>query len=220
MFLFLDIETTGLDPHWDSILEIGIQGFSNDLKFVPHHYYSSFVKPRTTWLSRINSVPVVKEMHADSGLTKSITLLERTLPSVAEVETKALKFLDDMDLKPGTMPMCGSSVQFDRLFLAVYMPRLEAWFHYRNIDVSTIRELAKQWYPDLDEPDVKPMAKHRVMSDIMDSVHLLQHYRNTIFKATPSAVVCEHLSPHPVGGGAPFGTITDTSEVPFIEPWE
>lgn len=182
MFLFLDIETTGLDPQWDSILEFGIKGYADNLEFASHHQYDTMVKPRSTWLDRINAEPFVQAMHAESGLTEAIGKVKGQLPNTLEVQATVLQLLEDWDLKPNTQPICGSSVQFDREFLAEYMPKLEAWFHYRNIDVSTIKEIAQRWYPSLPEPDLKPQGKHRVVSDINDSVNLLKYYRGKIFK--------------------------------------
>lgn len=182
MFLFLDIETTGLDPKWDSIIEFGIQGYDDRLVVAGYHTYNTLVQPRSTWLDRINGDPYVQEMHKASGLTEAISKMKGALLTPADVEAKVLQQLEDLDLKPGTQPICGSSVQFDRLFLAEYMPKLEAWFHYRNIDVSTIKELARRWYPSLPEPTAKPAARHRVLSDIQDSVNLLKHYRDNVFK--------------------------------------
>jgi oligoribonuclease len=100
--------------------------------------------------------------------------------SEGEVESRAIAFLSE-HVPPKTSPMCGNSVHQDRRFLARYMPQLEAYFHYRNLDVSTLKELARRWKPDIMAGLVKH-GKHEALADIYESIEELKYYREHLFK--------------------------------------
>jgi len=173
--VWVDTETNGLDPQYNYLLEVGIIITDANLDIVSR---KSFVIKHT-----IDSVHPIREatdsnvqqMHDDSGLWKDI---EANGISHAEAEMRLLQWLADNNIEPKTSPMCGSTVQFDRSFLREWMPKLEAFFHYRNIDVSTIKELAKLWnktaYDLRPSSDVK---RHRALMDAQDSIAELLNYK-------------------------------------------
>ena len=126
---------------------------------------------------------VVTEMHAASGLIDAIA---QSTTSVAEAEAATLAFLRAQGIEPGSVPLCGNSIGTDRRFLQEYMPELEAFFHYRNVDVSTLKELARRWRPEVLAARPEKASAHRALDDIRESIAELVHYRNTLF-APPSA---------------------------------
>jgi oligoribonuclease len=118
-----------------------------------------------------------RKHHAASGLSERVLA---SSVSLAEAEKKTLDFISQ-HVPERTSPLCGNSIHQDRRFLLRYMPRLEAWLHYRHIDVSTIKELTKRWYPGIEPPAKKGM--HLALDDIRESIAELQFYRQQIFKA-------------------------------------
>jgi len=117
-----------------------------------------------------------KEHHAASGLSERV----RQSPlSMAEAEQQTLEFIAQYVVK-GSSPLCGNSIHQDRRFLLPYMPTLEGFFHYRNIDVSTVKELGRRWYADLNPP--KKEGEHLALADIRESIAELQFYRQQIFQ--------------------------------------
>jgi len=115
--------------------------------------------------------------HGASGLTQRV---KESNVSEAEAEQITLEFLKE-HLSAGESPLCGNSIGQDRRFLVKYMPELEGFFHYRNLDVSTIKELARRWRPDVLN-GVKKKGSHLALDDIRDSINELRHYRETFFK--------------------------------------
>jgi len=115
--------------------------------------------------------------HGESGLTQRV---RDSRISEAEAEQQTLAFLRE-HLESGDSPLCGNSIGQDRRFLVKYMPQLEEFFHYRNLDVSTIKELARRWRPDVLE-GVKKQGSHLALDDIRDSINELRHYREHFFK--------------------------------------
>ena len=99
--------------------------------------------------------------------------------SISEAEKLTLEFIQQWT-PPASSPLCGNSIHFDRRFLLIEMPILEKHFHYRNIDVSTIKELAKRWYPNM-KTDLRKKQKHQALADIQESIEELQWYRSNIF---------------------------------------
>jgi len=116
--------------------------------------------------------------HGESGLTKSCR--ESTI-TVEVAEAQVFKFLE-AHTKSGQCPMAGNSIYMDRMFIAKYMPRVNAHLHYRNIDVSTIKELTRRWYPKEFFAAPRKQFKHRTLSDIQESIEELKYYRQAIFK--------------------------------------
>ena len=115
--------------------------------------------------------------HGESGLTQRV---KDSTTGEADAEQQTLAFLKQY-LDPGKSPLCGNSIGQDRRFLVKYMPELEAFFHYRNLDVSTIKELARRWRPDVLN-GVRKKGSHLALDDIRDSINELRHYRDSFFK--------------------------------------
>ena len=125
----------------------------------------------------------VTAMHTKSGLLPAI--IESAM-SVDQAQRLTLDFLREHIVEPGSVPLCGNSIGTDRRFLQEYMPDLEAYFHYRNVDVSTIKELARRWYPEVLASQADKATTHRALDDIKESIAELVHYRETLFPPTPT----------------------------------
>ena len=167
--IWIDLEMTGLDTGSDSILEIATivtDSQLNELAEGPVFaiaHISERLEAMDSWNTR---------HHADSGLWERV-LASKT--SMRQAEKDTLDFLSGWT-SPGESPMCGNSICQDRRFLHRLMPELEAWFHYRNLDVSTLKELAARWKPEVLEVFEKE-NRHEALSDIRESVAELRHYR-------------------------------------------
>ncbi|ARU28910.1 oligoribonuclease [Cellvibrio sp. PSBB006] len=172
--IWIDLEMTGLDPDNDVIIEIATLITDADLNILAEgptyavHQPDSILDTMDEWNTN---------QHGKSGLTQRVRD-SKISPAQAEAETIA--FLEKWVPK-GKSPICGNSICQDRRFLVRGMPTLEAYFHYRNLDVSTIKELARRWRPDV-LAGVKKSSAHLALDDIKDSIAELQHYRDTFFK--------------------------------------
>ncbi|MFC3034097.1 oligoribonuclease [Pseudoalteromonas fenneropenaei] len=172
--IWLDLEMTGLEPETDRILEIGTvvtDGALNVLAEGPViaiHQSDELLDNMDEWC--INQ-------HGRSGLTARC---KASTYSEADAIKETLDFLKHW-VPPGKSPMCGNSIGQDRRFLVKYMPELEAYFHYRNIDVSTIKELARRWKPEL-LSEIKKKSSHLALDDIKDSIMELKVYQEKFFK--------------------------------------
>jgi oligoribonuclease len=187
MLIWVDIETTGLDARSDRILEIGMVQTTDELEVVEYRtkYLTLQVegKPVQRW------DPVVAEMHKNSGLIRDCAFSQNSLADAEREFTNFIANCVEPDpptggvrpMEAGQHPMCGSSVHFDRAFLKRWLPNIEAWFHYRNIDVSSIGELAKLWDPVIWENRPEDMKVHRVIPDIQDSIRRLRWFVETGF---------------------------------------
>jgi len=167
--IWIDLEMTGLNPGQDSILEIATivtDGQLNEIAEGPV-YAISHEEAELRAMDDWN-----REHHSASGLWKRVL---KSTTSMAAAEQGTLDFLAGW-VAPGTSPMCGNSICQDRRFLFRLMPRLEAYFHYRNLDVSTVKELAARWAPSVMGGLVK-QNRHEALSDIRESVAELRHYR-------------------------------------------
>lgn len=172
--VWLDLEMTGLEPEQHVILEIGCIVTDSQLQEVAEGPCLAIRHPESI-LSAMESWS--QEQHGRSGLTDRCRKSNVTL---AEGEQKTLDFLKPYCAEK-TSPLCGNSIGQDRRFLCKYMPVLNAFFHYRNVDVSTIKELVRRWYPaSLRAP--KKKKTHHVLDDIRESIDELRHYRRVIFK--------------------------------------
>lgn len=123
--------------------------------------------------------PVVVAMHEHSGLTEEI---RRSTITLEEAGRATLEFITQHVPEPRTVPLCGNSIGMDRRFLARYLPEIENHLHYRSIDVSTIKELAKRWYPEAASGYRKKASAHRAMDDIKESVTELRYWREHVFR--------------------------------------
>jgi len=172
--IWVDLEMTGLDPDTDRILEIATVVTDKDLKVLAEgptlvvHQSDALLDGMDEWCTT---------HHGQSGLTQRV---KDSSLSEAEVEQQTLDFLNDW-VEPGASPLCGNSIWQDRRFLIRYMPKLDSYCHYRNIDVSTLKELARRWRPEVLE-GVHKKGSHRALDDILDSINELQHYRDTFLK--------------------------------------
>lgn len=169
--VWVDVETTGLDPVNCTILELGLVITDLDLEVIAERAW--MVDPGEKRWSMAKMTPLVKEMHTKNGLLAD--LREGGTPPW-QVATEAVEFMGDH--KGVGSPMCGSSVHFDRAMLAANMPPMISAFHYQNIDVSTIKAIAGMW-ADPDMQWVAPYEKeHRTLSDLRLSIAELDHYRH------------------------------------------
>ncbi|MBU3584907.1 oligoribonuclease [Polynucleobacter sp. AM-26B4] len=174
--VWVDMEMSGLQPETDRILEIAMIVTDGDLNIVAEgpvlvvHQEDAVLDRMDAWN---------KGTHGKSGLidkVKASTLTE------ADVEAECLAFLKQ-HVKSSISPMCGNTIHQDRRFMNRYMPKLEAYFHYRNIDVSTIKELCKRWQPEIAKGFSKQQA-HTALADIIESVEELRYYREKLFIPT------------------------------------
>ncbi len=171
--IWLDLEMTGLDPHFDQILEVATIITDSELEVVAEGPV----------IALFQEEPVLASMdewntrqHIATGLVSRVRLSSYTY---AQAEKETLSFLKQWVTKR-TSPMCGNSIGHDRRFLGRLMPELEDFFHYRNIDVSTLKELARLWQPHLLK-QVKKSDKHQAMADIRESIEELRLYRKYFF---------------------------------------
>ena len=171
---WLDMEMTGLDPDGDRIIEMAIVITDSALNTIAEapvlvvHQDEAVLRVMDEWN---------KTTHARSGLVEKVkasTLTE------AEAEERMLAFLLQY-VPPGASPMCGNSICQDRRFLARWMPRLEQAFHYRNLDVSTLKELVRRWRPDLART-LSKHGKHEALADIYESIDELKFYRDNFLR--------------------------------------
>ena len=133
-------------------------------------------------------IPFVQEMHAHSGLTEEV---RASVVTLAEAEKMVLEYVRTYVPEARSAPLCGNSIATDRGFLARDMPELDAHLHYRMIDVSSLKELAKRWYPRVYQSQPKKGLAHRALADILESIRELAYYRGTLFVADPGPTLDE-----------------------------
>ncbi len=170
---WIDLEMTGLDPSTCVILEIACLVTDKDMNILAEgpvlaiHQSDAILNAMDEWN---------QTHHGKSGLIQRV---KDTTMTAADAEREAMGFFAQ-HLAPKTSPLCGNSIHMDRLFISKYMPRLEAFFHYRNLDVSTVKELVKRWYGP--EALFKKKEKHQALDDIRESVEEIRFYREKCFK--------------------------------------
>ena len=185
---WIDLEMTGLDPDRDVILEIATIITDEQLNVTAEGPVLALSAPAETlagmddWNQR---------QHRKSGLLDRVLASTETM---ASAEERTLNFLQT-HLPAGKIPLCGNSVWQDRRFLARHMPRLEKFFHYRIVDISSFKELAKRWYPDL--PPFKKGEAHLALADILESVEELRYYREKLFVDGIAVAAASPATPAP-----------------------
>ncbi len=171
--IWIDLEMTGLDPDKDVIIEIATLVTDADLNLLAEgpsiviHQPDAVMDGMDEWCTN---------QHGRSGLTQRV---KESRVTAAEAEAMTIEFLKDY-VAAGKSPMCGNSICQDRRFLYRYMSELENYFHYRNLDVSSVKELARRWKPEVLN-GLKKNGTHLAMDDIRDSVNELKHYRELFF---------------------------------------
>ena len=172
--IWIDLEMTGLDTKRDYIIEIATIVTDKNLNILGEgpnlvvHQIDEVMNNMDDWNTN---------QHARTGLTEEVKM--STINEI-QAESDTIKFLEQYIFK-GESPLCGNTICQDRRFLARCMPKLEAFCHYRNLDVSSIREVGKRWFYD-DMDNFKKHGNHRALGDIRDSIEELKYYRKTIFK--------------------------------------
>ena len=170
--IWIDLEMTGLDPEHQVIVEIASVVTDDQLNVIGEgpdmaiHYPSSVLSRMEPWSL---------EHHTESGLLERVNASPYTCK---DAEEETLRFISRF-CKEGASPLCGNTIGQDRRFLVKHMPTLEKFFHYRNIDVSSIKELVKRWYPAL--PRFTKEKAHLALSDILESINELKYYREKVF---------------------------------------
>jgi len=172
--IWIDLEMTGLDPFNDAIIEIATVVTDKELNLLAEGPVLAIhqSEERLAGMDEWN-----QKQHGGSGLVERVRVSEI---DEAEAERQTLTFLEQYTVA-GKSPMCGNSICQDRRFLARCMPKLEAYFHYRNLDVSTLKELTRRWAPQIAE-SFKKDSSHLALDDIRDSIEELQFYRQQVLK--------------------------------------
>jgi oligoribonuclease len=177
--VWIDCEMTGLDLRRDALIEIAVLVTDGDLRVLGEGVDLVIHADE----GALAGMPdVVREMHARSGLTEAVRASTTTL---AEAERVVLEYVRGHVPEPRVAPLAGSSIATDRGFLARDMPALDDHLHYRMVDVSSIKELCRRWYPRAFYAKPEKGLAHRALADIEESIRELEYYRRTLFVAPP-----------------------------------
>jgi len=179
LLVWIDCEMTGLDLGKDALIEVAalvtgpeLDVLGDGIDLVIHADDAA-----------LDAMPeVVREMHAKSGLTDEV---RRSTVTMAQAEEAILAYIKQFVPNPRSAPLCGNSIATDRGFLARDMPTLDDFLHYRMIDVSSIKELARRWYPRVYFGQPQKGLAHRALADIRESIRELEYYRRTVFVPLP-----------------------------------
>lgn len=192
----MDLEMTGLDPSKHVIVEIATIVTDDHLEIVAEGPDLVVHQPPEA-LAAMDDV--VREMHTASGLLPAIQASTTTLEEAGEA---TLAFIRAHVPEPRTVPLCGNSIGTDRRFLAAYLPAIEEHLHYRSVDVSTIKELVRRWYPGAFEAVPRKATAHRALDDVRESIEELRWYRDHVFR--PVGEPLPHQAPAaPAADGSP-----------------
>ncbi len=175
---------TGLDPAVDELVEVAVVITDYDLAPVDEGF-QVVIKPSAEALEQMNDF--VRDMHATSGL---LDQLESGL-DLAEAEAQVLSYIQQFVPDAQSAPLAGNTIGTDRMFLQKYMPLVHEHLHYRNIDVSTIKELSKQWFPKAYYQSPDKNGGHRALADILESIRELAYYRSAVFVDAPGPATTE-----------------------------
>lgn len=176
--VWVDCEMTGLEVSVDEICEIGVVVTDGDLN-VQDTGLQLVIKPSDAALANMGDF--VRQMHTDSGL---ITEIPEGI-TMAEAEAQVLEYIKQWVKEERTAPLAGNSIGTDRMFLNRQMPQLDTFLHYRNIDVSSLKELSRRWYPRVYFQLPKKTGNHRALADILESIQELRYYRKAILVPEP-----------------------------------
>jgi len=176
--VWIDCEMTGLNPDTECLVEIAAVITDTELN-VMDEGIDLVIKPRAGTIESMGDY--VRKMHTDSGL---INEFEDGL-ELEDAEAQVLEYIKKYIPTAKTTPLAGNTISTDRLFITKYMPQLDDHLHYRNIDVSTIKELAKRWYPRAYFQAPKKDGGHRALADILESIEELKYYRQSVFVESP-----------------------------------
>lgn len=176
--VWIDCEMTGLDPEIDCLVEVAVVITNSELEVLDAGL-DIVIKPRAESWSQMNDF--VREMHTQSGLIEDVA----NGVELAEAEQLILEYIKKFVPNEKEAPLAGNSIGTDRMFLNRYMPSLDKYLHYRNIDVSSIKELTRRWYPRVYFQLPKKDGGHRALADILESIQELRYYRETVMVAAP-----------------------------------
>jgi oligoribonuclease len=199
LLVWIDCEMTGLDLTVDELIEVAVVITDYDLKPVDPGF-QIVIKPDQSALDNMSEF--VRAMHAESGLLDELPAGKTLAEAEYEVLEYILRFIPDA----ATAPLAGNTIGTDRAFLAKFMPRVDAHLHYRSVDVSSIKELSRRWYPRAFFHAPAKHGGHRALADILESIRELDYYRSLVFVEQPgptseqaqaaSAAAVETWAPH------------------------
>ncbi len=198
--VWVDCEMTGLDLEKDVLIEVAALVTDSELNLLGT---GVDVVLHAEEAALGSMVEIVREMHDKSGLTDAV---RASTVSVADAEDMILTYVRSFVTEPRTAPLCGNSIATDRGFLARYMPQFDEYLHYRMIDVSSIKELCRRWYPRVYFGQPAKGLAHRALADIQESIRELEYYRRTVFVEQPGpdvdaakAIAAEITARRPIG---------------------
>ena len=176
--VWIDCEMTGLNPEIDCLVEVAVVITNSELEILDAGL-DLVIKPRAESWSQMNDF--VRQMHTQSGLVDDI----ENGVELEDAEQLILDYIKKFVPNEKEAPLAGNSIGTDRMFLNRYMPNLDKYLHYRNIDVSSIKELTRRWYPRVYFQLPKKDGGHRALADILESIQELRYYRETVMVAAP-----------------------------------
>ncbi|WP_067897989.1 oligoribonuclease [Nocardia vaccinii] len=185
LVVWMDCEMTGLRLDSDKLIEVAALVTDSELNVLGEGV-DIVIHADDQALAAMP--PVVQEMHARSGLTEEV---RNSTVTMAEAEQQILDYIKEFAPTPGTVPLAGNSIATDRGFLARDMPALDEYLHYRMIDVSSIKELCRRWYPRIYFGQPEKGLSHRALADIQESIRELEYYRRTAFVPAPGPSTAE-----------------------------
>lgn len=195
----MDLEMTGLEPARHVIVEIATLITDDELNIVAEGP-DLVIHQDDAALAEMD--PVVVEMHTRSGLLDSI---RSSTMSLADAGAQTLEFIKAHVTEARRVPLCGNSIGMDRRFLAAYLPEIEEYLHYRSVDVSTVKELVKRWYPSLNNTRARKTGSHRAMDDVLESISEMKFYREHVFVPEVASLT------KPVASTAPTASSPESS---------
>nr|WP_245951260.1 oligoribonuclease [Phytoactinopolyspora halophila] len=176
--VWIDCEMTGLDLDRDALIEVAVLVTDGELTVLGDGV-DAVIRPPDEAIEQMDDI--VREMHTTSGLLDKL----HGGITLDEARERTLDYVKAYVPEPAKAPLAGNTVHMDRLFLARDLPELENWLHYRNVDVSSIKELVRRWYPRVYFASPEKTGNHRALGDIVDSINELRYYRQTVFVPLP-----------------------------------